>query len=91
MLNGILGILGTGAPWRDLPERYGRWQQAGVREQVLTVRQAEAARDGTLDDALAMIDGTNMCTHHQAAGVRKKAAQVPGSAGAGTAGAVSLT
>jgi transposase len=23
MLNGILWILGTGAPWRDLPERFG--------------------------------------------------------------------
>jgi transposase len=40
ILNGILWILRTGAPWRDLPERYGpwrtgasrfyRWQRAGV-------------------------------------------------------------
>ena len=26
VLNGILWILRTGAPWRDLPERYGAWQ-----------------------------------------------------------------
>src|SRR6059058_2361614 len=26
MLNGILWILTTGAPWRDLPERFGPWQ-----------------------------------------------------------------
>jgi transposase len=26
MLNGIFWILGTGAPWRDLPERLGPWQ-----------------------------------------------------------------
>ena len=26
MLNGIFWILGTGAPWRDLPRRYGPWQ-----------------------------------------------------------------
>ncbi|WP_366514313.1 transposase [Moorena sp. SIO3I6] len=26
MVNGILWILRTGAPWRDLPERYGKWQ-----------------------------------------------------------------
>ena len=26
MLNGIFWILGTGAPWRDLPERFGPWQ-----------------------------------------------------------------
>ncbi len=25
MLNGILWILRTGAPWRDLPERFGSW------------------------------------------------------------------
>jgi len=25
VINGILWILRTGAPWRDLPERYGRW------------------------------------------------------------------
>jgi len=26
MLNGVFWILGTGAPWRDLPGRYGPWQ-----------------------------------------------------------------
>ena len=26
VLNGILWILRTGAPWRDLPERYGSWK-----------------------------------------------------------------
>ncbi len=26
MFNGILWILKTGAPWRDLPERFGPWQ-----------------------------------------------------------------
>jgi transposase len=25
MFDGILWILRTGAPWRDLPERYGKW------------------------------------------------------------------
>ncbi len=25
MLNGVLWILATGAPWRDLPERFGPW------------------------------------------------------------------
>jgi transposase len=28
LINGILWILHTGAPWRDLPERYGPWQTA---------------------------------------------------------------
>ena len=26
VINGILWILRTGAPWRDLPEHYGPWQ-----------------------------------------------------------------
>ena len=26
MLNGVMWILSTGAPWRDLPERFGPWQ-----------------------------------------------------------------
>src|SRR6266849_232610 len=26
VLNGILSVLRTGAPWRDLPERYGKWK-----------------------------------------------------------------
>jgi transposase len=81
VLNGILWVLRTGAPWRDLPERYGswrtvssrfrRWREAGIWEQVLTTLQAEAAQDGTLDDTLAMIDGTNVRAHHQAAGAQK--------------------
>src|SRR3954454_9789231 len=45
ILNGIVWRLCTGVPWRDLPERYGkwqtvysrfrRWQAAGVWEWVL--------------------------------------------------------
>ena len=38
-LNGILWILRTGAPWQDLPERYGAYQTErgeGVRHQILT-------------------------------------------------------
>ena len=25
MLNGMIWVLRTGAPWRDMPERYGKW------------------------------------------------------------------
>jgi len=28
ILDGILWILRTGAPWRDLPEEFGKWQTA---------------------------------------------------------------
>jgi transposase len=29
--NGILWVLRTGAPWRDVPERYGNWNSVFVR------------------------------------------------------------
>ena len=55
VVNGIFYVLRTGAPWRDLPERYGPWQtvwrnfnewrQAGVLEDV------KAALLGLLNDA----------------------------------------
>jgi len=84
VLNGILWILRTGAPWRDVPDRYGnwqtvysrfrRWRDAGIWDQILVALQREAAFDGTLDGSLAMIDGTNIRAHHHAAGQRKKGA-----------------
>lgn len=97
ILNGILWILRSGAPWRDLPECYGswttvygrfrRWREAGVWEQILRDLQAEAAHDGTLDDTLAFIDGTNIRAHPHAAGAKKGApmANSDGVAGDGAA------
>jgi transposase len=31
-VNGILWVLRTGAPWRDMPERYGNWNSVDGRE-----------------------------------------------------------
>ncbi len=81
VLNGILWILRTGAPWRDLPERYGswrtiysrfrRWRQVGVWDRILNALQAEAAHDDSLDGTVAMIDASNIRAHQHAAGARK--------------------
>ncbi len=30
-INGIMWILKTGAPWRDLPAEYGKWQTVYAR------------------------------------------------------------
>ena len=30
-VNGILWVLRTGAPWRDMPEQYGNWNSVFVR------------------------------------------------------------
>lgn len=101
VLNGILWVLRTGAPWRDLPERYGswqtaysrfrRWREAGVWGRILTALQAEAADDGDMDGSLAMIAGSSIRALQQAAGAPKKGAATRASDAAGAAGAASCT
>lgn len=86
VINGILWIPRTGAPWRDLPERYGshnivasryrRWRLAGIWDRVLRTLQEDAAHDDTLDGNLVMIDGSNVRAHQQAAEARKKGAPI---------------
>src|SRR2546423_9178841 len=44
-LNGIFWILHSGAQWREVPERYGKWQS--VYDRFVRWR-----RDGTLDAIL---------------------------------------
>ncbi len=84
ILNGILWILRTGAPWRDLPERYGnwqtvysrfrRWQRAGVWEQVFAALKREADARGAFDWAVHFVDGTSIRAHQHAAGARRETA-----------------
>ena len=83
ILNGILWRLKTGSPWRDVPERYGkwdtvysrfrRWQQAGVWARVLAALQADADARGDLDWDLHFVDGTVIRAHQHAAGAKKGA------------------
>lgn len=82
ILNGILWRLRTGAPWRDLPERYGnwqtvysrfrRWREAGIWARLLRDLQQEATENDALDGTLALLDGSNVRAHQDAAGARKK-------------------
>ncbi len=87
VVEAICWRLRTGAPWRDLPERYGpwqtaysrfrRWQRAGVWERVLAALQAEADAAGELDWALHFLDGATVRAHQHAAGAKKGAAIKP--------------
>lgn len=87
VVEAICWRLRTGAPWRDLPKRYGpwqtaysrfrRWQRAGVWEQVLAALQAEADAVGALDWALHFLDGTTVRAHQHAAGAPKGAVIKP--------------
>jgi len=81
IINGILWILRTGAPWPDLPERYGpvgtvssryyRWRQAGIWERIFAELQAQANRDGQLDWTLHFVDSTVIRAHQHAAGAKR--------------------
>ena len=79
-VNAILWKLGTGAPWRDLPERYGpwesvytrfrRWRLAGVWDQVLATVQTQGDAEGKLDWSVQFLDGTVIRAHQHAAGAK---------------------
>ena len=85
VVNGILWILRTGAPWRDLPERYGkwqsvatrfyRWQKAQIWPPILETLQAEADKLGKLDWEVHYVDGSVIRAHQHAAGGKKGAQQ----------------
>lgn len=81
ILNGILWILRTGAPWRDLPERYGpwrtvatrfyRWRRQGVFDQLLAGVHAIADEQGKVNWEVHFVDGTIVRAHQHAAGAKK--------------------
>ena len=74
-LEAVLWIARTGAPWRDLPERFGesnsvfqrfnRWAKKGVWQRVFDTLQ-----DPDLE--WVMLDATIIRAHVHAAGARKK-------------------
>jgi transposase len=68
----------SGAPWRDLPERFGgwnnthrrfsRWAKAGVWERIFKHLAADP------DNEYGMIDSTIVRAHQHSAGAPKKGA-----------------
>ena len=87
IINGILWILRTGAPWRDLPKRYGkhgtvssrfyRWRIAGIWDRVFEAVQAQADAEGRLDWEIHYVDGTTIRAHQHAAGAKKSLDRAP--------------
>ena len=85
IVHGILWHLHTGAPWRDLPERYGPWQtvfdyfnawrQDGTWNRVVTSLLDELDDQGLIDHDLWCIDGTVIRASRVAAGAKKKGVQ----------------
>ncbi len=79
MIAGFCWVLRSGAPWADLPGRYGppatcynrfrRWTKAGIWDRMMD------AMTEAYDGDIQMIDGTSVRVHHSAATL-KKATQI---------------
>jgi transposase len=73
VLNGILWILRTGAPWADLPDRYPsyqtchrrfqHWVRSGVLRSILEILAQALHDEGYLDLQEAFINGTGVVDH----------------------------
>jgi transposase len=83
MLDGMFWILGTGAPWRDLPEHFGpwqtvydhfsRWRRDGVLTAIVEALQVKLDDKGLIDWELWCVDGASVRASRAAAGADKKA------------------
>lgn len=73
-IDAVMWIAKTGAPWRDLPESYGkwatvhkrfiRWSKKGVWQMIFNTLAADA------DTEWLMIDSTIVRAHQHAAGAK---------------------
>ena len=80
MVEALFWLGKTGAPWRDLPERFGpwrtvgtrfyRWTQSGLWERILAGLRRMADARGCIDWDVHMIVGTNVRAHRCAAGAK---------------------
>jgi transposase len=73
-LDAVLWIAKTGAPWRDLPERFGNWNSVWRRfdrwaKKGVWRRVFEALQDPDLE--WVILDSTVVRAHHDAAGAPK--------------------
>lgn len=78
VVEGMLWVLRTGAPWRDLPSAYGpwesvytrfsRWSASGVLARLFEALALER------DDEGFLIDATIVRAHQDASGAAKKGA-----------------
>jgi transposase len=73
-INGVLWILRTGAPWRDLPESYGNWSNTHRRfirwrNKCVWEKLLEQIVDSP-DFEWLMIDASHIKVHPHAAGAK---------------------
>ena len=78
VVNGIFWVLRSGAPWRDLPERYGswktvydrfrRWAEDGTLQSIVKKLQGELDTEGHIDWEQLGADSTTIRASRSAAG-----------------------
>ena len=86
IFNGILWRLHTGAPWRDIPERYGawqtiygrfrRWRRDGTWAKILTYLLQELEEQGHLGRDIWLVDATIVRASRSAAGAEKNPSEL---------------
>ncbi len=80
IIDALLWLDRTGAPWRDLPERFGpwrsvatrfyRWTRSGLWDRILAELRRIAEATGRIDWEVHMVDGTSVRAHRCAAGAK---------------------
>jgi transposase len=81
VLNAILWVMRTGAPWRDLPadagvcwktvaSRFYRWTDSGVWGKILAELQRDADENGGVAWSKQYVDGSSVRAHQHAAGAK---------------------
>lgn len=83
-LNGMFWILNSGAQWRDMPERYGKWQSVydryrryvreGLFDRLLDRLHLSLDEDGRIDWSVFSVDGSSIRADRSAAGAGQKGA-----------------
>ncbi len=94
VINGILWRLRTGAPWRDLPERYGpwqtchdrfvRWRRDGTWDRLLAHAQTKSDAAGEVRWEVMSVDSSVSRAHQHAAGARRRPSTADAKRGSST-------
>lgn len=76
--DGMLWVRNSGAPWRDMPARYGRWERVyrryrrctreGLVKRVLNRLHFVLDDQGRIDWSVLDVDGSNVRSHCSTAG-----------------------
>ena len=77
----MVWVLRTGAPWRNVPERYGkwttiysrlqRWRKSGVWDRMFAELQTALDVESNVDWEIHFNDSTTVRAHQHAAGAKK--------------------